>query len=258
MPIKTTGSLVDILQLSTVSPKKPPRRQRRQRTITHRWTDGELNLISYLRLHRNWSWVQIQRTYFPSKTAASVRLAYSHIPSEERMRRASAASSLAVDPASTRRTSYSIPAAPSSVQTKNDIGAVVLNTLSSQDENTISANNSATIRYNLRPNRPKSFKTESLPCLVDRSRFPRFSQAFETHWKQPAAPDEDYSPPSRSPTIESNERSPSAALSPLSDASSLELFGLEVRPVNSTDSGSLIPNSPSDEFLSAEEYPVSP
>ncbi|KAH6876712.1 hypothetical protein B0T10DRAFT_414208 [Thelonectria olida] len=278
MPFPITGSLVDLLQLSTISPKKPPRPQRKQRGTFHRWTDEELNLITYLRLHRNWSWVQIQRTFFSSKSAAAVRLAYTHIPTEERMHRATAALSLPVNPtnivgegsgirnrtpistpSSKQGRSHSIPAASSSVQTGNDIELVALTASSSEDECTTFTNNSITSRYKLRPNRPKSFKENSSPCLVDRSRFPHFCQAYKTHWKQHTAPDTDYYPPSQSPTPELNDRSPSVALSLLSNASSLELFGLEVRPVNPPDPGlSIIPSSPGDEFLSAEEYPASP
>jgi hypothetical protein len=55
MSIPTTGSLVDLLHLSTLLPKKPPRAARKGRRPRHYWTDEELNLISYLRLQRNWS-----------------------------------------------------------------------------------------------------------------------------------------------------------------------------------------------------------
>lgn len=278
MSIPTTGSLVDLLQLSTISPKKPPRPQRKQRRTLHRWTDEELNLISYLRLYRDWRWAQIQRTFFSSTSAAAVRLTYTHIPTKERMHRASAASSLIVNPTdiaslvsgtgnrtpisappSKRGPSHPTSGISSSTQTRNDIELVVLTTPSSEDGWTTSANNSTTSRYNLRPNRPKNFRKRRSPCLVDRSRFPHFSKAYETHWKQHTAFDTDYSPPSQSPTPDSSDRSPSVALSQLSDVSSLELFGLEVRPVSTPDLGlSIIPSSPSDEFLSAEEYPASP
>jgi hypothetical protein len=272
-----TGSLVDLLQLSTVSPKSLPRRQRKPRGTVHRWTDEELNLISYLRLHRSWNWAQIQRTFFSSKSPAAVQLRYTRIPTKERMHRASAALSLPVSLAniagewssirnrnsifpsfSRRRGSHSIRAVPSPIQTGNVIQLVALTASSSEDECTAS-NNGTTSRYNLRPDRPKSFKRNSLPCLVDQSRFPHFSQAYKTHWKQRTAPDTNYSPPSHSPTPKPHDRSPSVALSPLSDASSLELFGLEVRPVTPPDpSLSTVPSSPGDEFLSAEEYPTSP
>lgn len=82
-------------------PKKPPRPQRRQRRTFHRWTDKELKIISYLRLYRNCSWVQIQRTFFSSRSAAAVRLAYTHIPTEERMHHASASLSLTIRPGMT-------------------------------------------------------------------------------------------------------------------------------------------------------------
>lgn len=217
MPSPIPGSLVDLLQLSTISPKNLPRRQKKPRGTVHRWTDEEVNLISYLRLHRNWSWAQIQRTFFSSKSAAAIQLRYTRTPTKERMHRASAALSLPVSPTniagewsgirngnsifpsfSKRRGSHSIRAVSSPIQTGNVTQLVALTASSSEDECTAS-NNIAISRYNLRPDRPKSFKENSLPCLIDRSRFPHFSQAFETHWKQPAATDEDYSPPSRSP-----------------------------------------------------------
>jgi hypothetical protein len=273
-----TGSLVDLLQLSTISPKNLPRRQRKRGTV-HRWTDEELNLISYLRLHRNWNWAQIQRTFFSSKSAAAIQLRYTRLPTKERMHRASVALSLPVSPTniagewagirnrnsifpsfSRRRGSHSIRAVSSPIQTGNVTQLVALTSSSSEDECTAS-NNIATGRYNLRPDRPKSFKEDSLPCLVDRSRFPHFSQAYKTHWKQRMIPDTDYSPPSRSPTPELNDRSPSVVSSLLSDASSLELFGLEVCPVTPPDpSLSIVPSSPGDgdEFHSAEEDPASP
>jgi hypothetical protein len=258
MPIQTTGSLVDVLQLSTISPKKPLRSERKQRRTLHRWTSEELNLISYLRLHRNWSWVQIQRTFFSSKSAAAIRLPYTHIPTEDRMHHASAALSLTANSTNIRKISLSIPSISSSVQNGNDIELVALTAPSTQDECTVSANNNTTRRYNLRPNRPRSFKKRGSPCQVDRSRFPHFCQAYETHWKQLTAPDTDYSPPPQSPISESSIRSLSVPLSLPSDVSSLELFGLEVRPVNSLDSGlPIVPNSPCDGSLSVEEYPAS-
>lgn len=71
-------------------------------------------------------------------------------------------------------------------------------------------------------------------------------------------PDNDYAPPSHSPTPDSSDRSPPVVSSQLSDASSLELFGLEARPVSPSDRSSLIAPSPlsddlSSEFFSAEE-----
>jgi hypothetical protein len=276
MPSPVSGSLVDLLQLSTISPKNLPRSQRKPRGTVRRWTDEELNLISYLRLHRNWNWAQIQRTFFSSKSPAAVSLAYTRIPTEERMHRASTALTLPVNPSSIagewggirnrtsifpsfsrRRGRHSIRVVPSPILTGNVTQLVALTTANSEDEYT--APNTATSRYNLRPDRPKSFKGNGLPCRVDRSRFPHFSQACKAHWKQRTVPDTDYSPPSRSPTPELNDRSPSDISSLLSDASSLDLFGLEVRPVTPSDpSLSTVPSSPGDEFLSAEEYPASP
>jgi hypothetical protein len=98
MTAPTTGSLVNLLQLSTILPKRPPRPQQKQQRKFHRWTIEELNLISYLRLHRGWSWSQNQRTFFSSASAAAIRLAYTHIPTNERIHYASAASSLIVSP----------------------------------------------------------------------------------------------------------------------------------------------------------------
>lgn len=162
-------------------------------------------------------------------------------------------------PSSKQGTSRPIPVNSGSVQTGNRIELAALTGSSSGDEWVTSAKNRIIGRYNFRPNRPKNFTKDCSPCLVDRTRFPHFSQVYETYWKQHATPDTDYSPPSQPPTPGSSDRSPSVALSLVSDASSLDLFGLEVRPVNSSDSSvSIAPNSPGDEFLSAEEYLPSP
>jgi hypothetical protein len=91
------GSLVDLLQLSTLPPKSNSR-QKKKLQAPHMWTDEERNLVSYLRLHRDWSWAQIQRTFFPSITPAAIRLLYKRLSARERAYRASTASSHVINP----------------------------------------------------------------------------------------------------------------------------------------------------------------
>ena len=241
MATSTTRLRIDLGELSTLFPRESPQPpQKKRRLGVHRWTREEVNIISYLRLHRDWSWRQIHRTFFSSISIGAVKIAFFRIPPEERVRRASviSARNKAIERPHFRRE----PETPS--------------TKASEKCTTNSAN---TARYNLRPKRPKSFTENTPPCLIDRSRFPHFAKAYKNHQKQHKAPDENYSPPSRSPTPESSDYSPSVALSYISDASSLELFGLEVRPISPLGlNPSVVPSSPSDDFLSAEEYPASP
>lgn len=97
----TKGSLVDLLKLSTLSPKKPPPRKRPQNKARHRWTDEELNLVSYLRLHRNWTWSQIHRTFFSSLSYGAITVILSRVSTEEQAHRAAAASTVIIDPTRT-------------------------------------------------------------------------------------------------------------------------------------------------------------
>jgi hypothetical protein len=57
--------------LSRELPRLTPRRTKRWH-IPHFWTDEELNTIAYLRNH-NWTYINIQRRYFPSSNTISYR-----------------------------------------------------------------------------------------------------------------------------------------------------------------------------------------
>ncbi|KAK7219768.1 hypothetical protein V2G26_007771 [Clonostachys chloroleuca] len=51
MPNPIAGSLVDILQLAAIPPKRPPRPQRKQQQTVHHWTDKEqisLHIFGYI------------------------------------------------------------------------------------------------------------------------------------------------------------------------------------------------------------------
>lgn len=130
--------------------------------------------------------------------------------------------------------------------------------LSSEDGAEISSHRSKS-RYDLRPKMPTTFPQRKPQYLVDRLRFPRFFKSYKHHLKLDRLPDGDYSPPSHTPTPEQSDRSPSVVSTQLSEASSLDLFGLEpCSPKSSSLEPSIDSNppidAPSPEFLSAEEH----
>jgi hypothetical protein len=108
MTIPTIRSRVDLLRLSKMLLEEllqPARRKRPE--ILHRWTEEERNLIVYLRLHRNWTWGEIHRTFFSSISVDAVKKAYSRVPPEARMHRASILISLIANSRNTSRVSWS-------------------------------------------------------------------------------------------------------------------------------------------------------
>jgi hypothetical protein len=94
--------------------------------------------------------------------------------------------------------------------------------------------------------------------LVDRRRFPHFYKSYKYHLESSGLPDEDYCPPSRTPTPEPSDRSPSVISTQLSEASSLDLFGLEPCSVKSSSRDIQHNDAPSPEYFSAEERLSSP
>ncbi|KAF2684426.1 hypothetical protein K458DRAFT_261527, partial [Lentithecium fluviatile CBS 122367] len=84
-------------------------------------------------------------------------------------------------------------------------------------------------QYNLRPRIQTAFREGNPKVLVDRRRFPYFFEAFKDHLKLDTTSDDDYIPPSYSPTPGPSEYSLSVPSDRPSPASSTELFGLEVR-----------------------------
>jgi hypothetical protein len=96
---------------------------------------------------------------------------------------------------------------------------------------------------------------------VDRRRFSHFAEACKKHAGLRKAPDGNCEPASHPPTVDFSGRSPSVASSELSDASSLELFGLEARLAASPSYASSVSSSElseEPEFFSTEERQTSP
>ncbi|KAJ6118424.1 hypothetical protein N7471_013891 [Penicillium samsonianum] len=123
---------------------------------------------------------------------------------------------------------------------------------------TLTFNGIKSNRYNLRPNRPTIFAERKPRYMVDRVRFPHFFESYSNHLKPYDLPDSEYVPPSHTPTPSSSEYSHSINSSQPSEASSLDLFGLEPRspePSNHTPSVHSIRSSSSSsaEFFSTEE-----
>ena len=271
MSTSVPGSLVDVLQLSTVSPKRPPRPRKQLRTL-HRWSKEELSVVAYLRLCRSWSWSQIQRTFFPSMTPGAVRLKCKHISTDEHIQRAREASSVAINPRRipegwgglcrtapeyrpVSRLERSPPNFSVPSPTESNDNFATPSSVDTVDSYIPPGNHNTARRYNLRPSRPRGSQDNAPSCAVDRSQFPHFFTAWKEHVHQHTESDTDYVPP-RSPTLELSDRSPSVISSQPSEASSLELFGLEVRPLSPSYQGTTAPGSPSEEFFTAEETPT--
>jgi hypothetical protein len=222
-----------------LAPRSLPRR-----LIRHPWTDEELNLISYLKLYHNWTWIRIRRTYFPSVSKSAISNAYTRISNEDRVYRASLVASLAHNNPTTDTTSAA------------DITYREILARASASRRAPSPYH-ASNRYNLRPDRPQNFQELGRPLhQVDHTRFHHFYRTCEDLSRSRTELDEDYVPPSRSPTPDLSDRSPSVVSSQPSDASSSELFGLEVRPVNTPEPRSSIASSPSSEGSSSEFFSV--
>lgn len=267
MSLLAASSRIDYSQLPSLlqAGPSPPRRRAKRRQNNHSWTDEELNLLSYLRHFHHWRFKQIQKLFFPSLSLNAVEIAYRRLPIEDRERRASAASTLITNSRSDPDTQSNFEQGPSHLhpfiarplsQSGNNIETSTLSLPSSATEDElVVSNNSNTNRYNLRPNRPTTFPQRKPRCLVDRRRFPQFSKSYRYHLNLQGSPDRDYIPPSRSPTPDPSDRSPSVISSPPSVASSLELFGLEAPSLSHSDhdSAATSNNGSSPEFFSSEE-----
>lgn len=219
MTIPAIRSRVDLLQLSKMLPEEllqPAQRKRPE--ILHRWTEEERNLIVYLRLHRNWTWGEIHRTFFSSISVDAVKKAYSRVPPEARIHRASILISLIANSRNTSGVSWSThhstlmhlytgqksyqppQSAPSLSQTKSTVKAVASTTQTTRYMNGSMNNGNSRSRYRLRQNRPVDFYRSRLQYSVDHQRFTYLSRACEEHHEMLQAPDGDYKPPSHSPT----------------------------------------------------------
>lgn len=217
----------------------------------------------YLRLCRNRAWSEIHTAFFPSMSVEAVKKVYLRVPTESRMHRVATVIRLIAHshntsgvPPSTRQRMLSLFS-----RATNSVEAVISSTPSTGDRNGSTTNDDSPPRYTLRPNRPTAVRDSGSRYPVDRQRFPHFSRACEKHAELRKAPDGDYEPPSRLPTPDLPDRSPSVVSGELSDASSLELFGLEARPVASSSYASSVASSgfsKESELLSAEERLTSP
>jgi len=286
MSLSTENPRIDISQLPSPSLRRPPppfpKRKPRPRGKQHSWTDEELNLLAYLRHHHRWTFDQIQRLHFPSLSVGALGVSYYRLTPEDRVRRASTAAALITSyktigvsrnvPAAQRTysspkqgpSSRNSPTLRSASQHERSVEICTSSSPSSEDElRPISSNRSHMTRYNLRPNRPTIFRQRKPRYLVDRLRFPHFFESYKKHLQPHTVSDEDYAPPSHSPTPDPSDRSPSVVSSQLSEASSLELFGLEARSPRSAEHSPLTISSQSSdvsslEFFDAEEHLSSP
>lgn len=226
----------------------------------HSWTDEELKVLSYLRYTRHWRFKQIQESYFPSLSSSALRGAYWHQSTEDRIRRASRATIPITDP---RNSVESFPGASKARPVSDDLTRSENRTaaLTRTSQGLASRNERNSSRYTLRPNRPSVFPLKEPQYLVDRDRFPHFFRSYRYSFGLQELSDSDYLPPSQTPMQSSSEQSVSIVSSLPSAASSLELFGLEVRSVQSSDRDSATSNQPNDvsssEFFSPEEVPLS-
>jgi hypothetical protein len=240
MSIPTIRSRINLLRLSKLLPEKllqPPRRKRPE--ILHRWTEEERNLILYLRLYRDWTWGEIHRTFFSSVSVDAVKKAYSRVPPEARMHRASILVNLIASSRNTSGVSWSThhstlmhlytgqkqyqPSrpAPSPSQTKTTVETIALMTPTTRDIDGSTNNGESCSHYRLQQNRPADFRKSRLQYSVNHQRFAHTFRACEEHHKLLKAPDGDYEPPSHSPTPTLSDYSTLITSSKLNDASSV-------------------------------------
>jgi hypothetical protein len=240
MTVPTIRSRIDLLRLSKLLPEEllqPARRKRPE--IYHRWTEEERNLIIYLRLHRDWTWGEIHRTFFSSVSVAAVRKAYLRMTPEARMHRASILVSLIANSRNTSGVSWNThhstlmhlytgqkpyqpsQPAPSLSQTKSTGETVASSTPTTGDMNGSTNNGDSRSRYRLRQKRPADFHKSRLQYSVDHQRFAHLSRACEKHHELLKAPDEDHEPPSHSPTPTLSDCSSLIISSKVNDASSV-------------------------------------
>lgn len=162
-----------------MSLKEAPRRGKQQQT-SHRWTTEERTLICYLRVHRNWTWSQIQRTFFLLLSFDTVRVAYSKISLDARARYVSIASSLitsSCDRTSACHSEVSVPPLlPPNIdhsgRSARSVRPAISSTSSSKEGKKTVNNDSIPNRYCLRPNRPNDLQEDRSPYSFDPLRFP--------------------------------------------------------------------------------------
>ncbi|KKZ65716.1 hypothetical protein EMCG_08482 [[Emmonsia] crescens] len=213
------------------------------RQRSHRWTDEELNLLAFGRAS-HWPYALIQKTYFPTYTVKSISGRYERMPAKERTRRSSIAATSSIATRQSPRGRKPVHPAPiqeprrsahSLAEAEDDTD---ISTGHEEDSTPSRSIDRTTNRYNLRSNRPKTFRTGNQRYLVNRIHFPHFFQSYKKHLKLRGLPDRDYTPPSHSPTPGPSDRSLSVISGPPSAVSSLELFGLEARSISPSDGAS--------------------
>jgi hypothetical protein len=207
---------------------------KRKRGPYNQWTEKELNLVCYLRCIRHWPFSKIQKANFPLLSQHAVGAAYRYLPPEQRTRRALAAVPVIAE--LRRTTGRNSPSRTQPVFSNPEGGPIHLSSTNIEIGLTQSTSNGNTSnRYNLRPNRPTSFAERKPQYMVDRVHFPHFFESYSNHLKPYDLPDSEYVPPSHTPTPSSSEYSHSVNSTQPSEASSLELFGLEPRSPEPSD-----------------------
>jgi hypothetical protein len=192
-----------------------------------------------IRLYRDWTWGEIHRTFFSSVSIDAVKKAYSRVPPEARMHRASILVSLIANSRNTSGVSWSThhstlmhlytrqepyqPSrpAPSPSQTKSTIETIALTTPTTGDMNESTSNGDSRSRYRLRQKRPADFRKSRLQYSAGHQRFAHLSRAYEEHHELLKAPDGDYEPPSHLPTPTLSDCSTLITSNRLNDASSV-------------------------------------
>ncbi|RDH27554.1 hypothetical protein BDQ94DRAFT_175549 [Aspergillus welwitschiae] len=224
-------------------PRGPSGRKAKQQN-RQSWTDKKLSLLSHLRHQHRWSFKQIQESYFPSRSPSALLGAYWRLSAEDRIRLASRVAALATNAHSNKGQSHLQRNARPPSQSRSNISTSTLSaSCSTTGDEPAAIDNSNTNRYNLRPNRPTTSRKRKPRYTVDRVRFPHFFESYSRHLRPSELtdlPDSEYAPPSHTPTPSLSDRSPSVISSLPSPASSLELFGLEARSLNSSDRDSSV------------------
>lgn len=219
----------------------------------HNWTENELSLLCYLRYIRQWRFTQIQRVNFPSLSRHALGGAYRRLPADERIRRAVAFVSVVSNSCPTTEHSRGLRQAQTTFSSSEREPSQV-NADTENEDTPLITNENSTKRYNFRPNRPTTFAERKPRYMVDRVHFPHFFESYSNHLKPYELPDSEYVPPSHTSTPSSSEYSHSINSSQPSEASSLELFGLEPRSLESPNDTPSIHSIRSSDTLSTEFF----
>lgn len=160
-------------------------------------------------------------------SVASVGGAYRHLPPEERIRRALAAVPSISKSRHAVERGFSRQDQPVLSNLELEPSHSISTSIEVEPTPSISHDNNSR-RYNLRSSRPKTFAERTPRYMADRNRFPQFFESYRDSIKLNELPDNEYIPPSHTPTPSSSELSSSIMSSPHSEISSLELFGFHI------------------------------